>query len=449
MTGIVPILSLYKQHVRQLLRLDPANHFADLEQHRKKVMAAERAMAPRKGSIAKKVVSSFPKPACSSRGMSSDIDAATCAAMGPNQSMSLAFSIKDKILQHERMMRWRDVRGSIKAMKHEAFIATRSIYGVVLLTLLPVLGTLLLGLTISWNTIDAELQRGMVEFLKAFTIIFQLFFALVAMGIWDGNHLFAYTDTALCIVAPFADWYWFMIYNTEGRLSPSDVTTFCLLIGYMTTRAWGRTVKPRHQSWRYSVKSDGIGALDCLNIVWVSRSASLVSELMPDINNIYEALAAQWGRENAAKVCKVSIYVTDKNENNCELLQRELRKFSLYQSGAVHFERPDFARLIENHTLKMICTRKKSYSLLAFCGSPEVAQEINHQKISNDMITAITGNKQHQMEYVSESYGGCVCRREKNEEDEISGSIPMAETDSLTTRTVISYYPTKARKFLI
>jgi hypothetical protein len=31
---------------------------------------------------------------------------------------------------------------------------------------------------------------------------------------------------------------------------------------------------------------------------------------------------------------------------------------------------------------------------------------LHQHKISNDMLTAITGNKRHQMEYVSESYGG-------------------------------------------
>ena len=442
-------MSLYKQHVRQLLRLDPENHFADLEQHRKKMLAADRALAPRKGSIVKKIASALPNPCPAKYDSKNGIDAATCAAMGPNESMSLAVSLKDKIHQHERMIRWRDVRNSIKDMKHEAFIATRSIYGVVLLALLPMIGVLLLGFTISWNTIDMDVKPGMINFLKAFSVIFQMTFAFIALVIWDGNNLFAYTDAALCIVTPFANWYWFMVYNKHGRLSPSDVTTFCLLIGYMTARLWGCTVKPRHQSWRHSVKSDGIGAMDCLDVVWVSRSASLVSEIMPDINNIYEALASQWGRENAAKVCKISVYVTDKDERACHLLCKELARMPLYQNGAVSFGRPDFDRLIENHTLKMICTRKKSYSLLAFCGSTEIAQEIHHHKISNDMITAITGNKQHQMEYVSESYGGCACKRQPEEEDDIPGTVPMAKTDSLTTRTMISYYPTKSRKFLL
>ena len=42
-TGIVPALSLFKQHVRQLMRLDPANYFIELERHQEKVRRVERA----------------------------------------------------------------------------------------------------------------------------------------------------------------------------------------------------------------------------------------------------------------------------------------------------------------------------------------------------------------------------------------------------------------------
>ena len=208
-------------------------------------------------------------------------------------------------------------------------------------------------------------------------------------------------------------------------------------------------MKSHHKSWRKSVHTEGIGALDKLELVWVSRSASLVSELMPDINCIWEALAEQWGNENAAKVCKISVYVTDKDEEACELLRRELSASQLFRGGAIKFGRPDFARLIEDHTLNMICTRKKSYSLLACCGSQQVAEEIHHHKVSNDMAMAITGHKAHQMEFVSESYGGSK-KESKQGNDPRERRQKGMLTESLTTRTVISYYPSdESRKFLV
>lgn len=57
-TGIVPVLSLYKQHVHQLLRLAPAKHFLDLERYQYQIHPIELVEEPRKASLAKKVASS-------------------------------------------------------------------------------------------------------------------------------------------------------------------------------------------------------------------------------------------------------------------------------------------------------------------------------------------------------------------------------------------------------
>lgn len=440
--GIVPILSLYKQHVRQLLRLDPCKHFRDLERHRRKVITTKRALASKKGSLAKKAAS-FCAPLCQKNSTLMD------AASTDDSTMSV--SMKDKIQQHGQKMHWRDVRGSIRDMKSEAFVATRSIYGVVFLSLLTALGAMLIGLTISWNATTIKSRAGMSVFLQTVTAAFQAIFAFIAVFIWDGNTLFAYTDAALCLVAPFFDWYLSLQYanNQQGRLSPGDITTYCLLVGYITARLWSRTVAPRHRSWRRHVEMEGPGSLEKLEIVWVSRSASLVSELMPDITSVWEALADRWGKENAAKVLAVSVFITDKDEQSCSLLKRELASSELFQNGAIQFGRPDFATIIEDQSLQMICTKKKSYSLLAFCGSNDIAEEIHHHKVSNDMLTAITGNKAHQMEFVSESYGGSKRDIEHEATRQMEPREMLAESNSLTTRTIISYYPSESRKFLI
>jgi len=443
-TGIVPVLSLYKQHVRQLLRMDPYKHFNDLEYRRRKIMRTERALAPRKGSLAHKIASACTPRFCQRHNSAMDVaEPVTIVA----EEAVTPVSMKEKIQRHECMKHWRDIRGSIKDMQCEAFDATRSIYGVVLLSLLPAFGVLMIGLTISWNTVNVNAHDGMKTAVEALTVLFQIIFAVIAIFIWDGNQLFAYTDAALCVVTPFADWYWFLQYTADpGHLSPGDITTYSLLIGYMTVRLWNRAVEPRHTSWRHNVDTAGIRVMDRLEICWVARSASLVSELMPDINCIWDALVEQWGKENAAKVCKISVFVTDKDEKACELLRNELCSTELFQDGAIKFGRPDFATLIEDHTLRIICTKRKSYSVLAFCGSKNVAEEIHHHKVSNDMITAITGNKSHQMEFAFESYGGS--NRETAEEAALkNGTTTQPMAGGLTTRAVISYQD--GRKFLI
>ena len=334
----------------------------------------------------------------------------------------------------------------MRDMKKAAFVATRSIYGVVLLSSLPVLGIAILGMTISWNTCTFELRYGMIESLCALAIVFQACFAFVAFFVWDGTQFLAFIDAAVSIIAPFADWYWHIQFGKSEQLEPHDLALVCLLIGYMTARLWSMVVRPRHQSWRKNVlQRDGFGdTLDRFEMVWVTRSASLVSKIMPEIHVLWDTLVSEWGRENALKVCRISIHVTDADNEACGLLKQEFQHLDLYKCGAVHFGRPDFSRVIEDHTLDMITTRTKSYSLLAFCGSAELAKELHHDKISNDMLAAITGNKQHQMEFVSESYGGC--KKEKKlkpiSSDEDGEDIPRRQNSTVTvlsTRKSVTY----------
>jgi ferredoxin-NADP reductase len=408
--GIVPVLSLYKQHVHQLLRLDPAKHFIDLERHQRKIRQIEKTEEPRKASLAKKVAAS-----CRARRSTPD------DRPSKNKRDSVVQSIRNRIAIHETVQEMEGcdrqlVRLSMQAMRSAARRATRSIYGVVLLTIMPVLGISLIALTISWNTIDIELYGGMVEALMVLTAVFQLIFAAVACCVWDASQFAAFIDTAFCLIMPFADWYWFGHYEQNGILSASDITTYSLLMGYLTARVWSMTVKPRHRSWRTAdgvCSNSGLTTLERLEMVWVVRSASLVSEILPEINTLWDELVGQWGEENAHAVCRIKIFVTDTDQLAVTLLKQELLTHSLGQaagacrsSSGISFERPDFAEIIEHHTLDMITTRRNSYSVLSFCGSPILAGALHYLKINNDMVAAVTGNKRHQMEFVSESYGG-------------------------------------------
>lgn len=347
---------------------------------------------------------------------------------------SVKMSIRNSVTRRQSLdleQKSSELRENTKEMKQAAYIATRSIYGVVLLAGLPVIGITLLGLTISWNTMGIELYAGMIESLQALTVFFQLCFVIVALFVWDGNQFFAYIDVAICMVTPVANAFWFYQYEKNGYLVPSDLTCFCMLTGYMTARVWSMTVRPRRTSWQNSVDSDGVRTMDRLEIVWVARSASLVSEILPDINAIWETLVAAWGEENARSVCRISIYVTDPDPVAQQALKNEIHYTALSQN--VRFGRPDFGRIIEDHSLDLICNRRSSYSLLAFCGSPQLAQDLHHCKISNDMLTAITGNKKHQMEFVSESYGGVKKSFKKDAKKESSSAGGSTNKDAETT----------------
>jgi hypothetical protein len=247
----------------------------------------------------------------------------------------------------------------------------------------------------------------MMDILKYLTFAFQSVFALCAIFFWNARGLLPYVDVVFVLVAPFADWYWLKLCEDHGVLPPADVVMYSIMIWYMIARIWVRAVTPQHSAWyRATSRDHGATGVDKLNLVWLTRSASQVSEILPDIINIYDSLVEKWGSQNASRVCNISVYVTDNDEDACESLCQEFKSTDFFRNGGIRFRRANLTKVIEGHTVDLVNTRTSSRSLLAFCGSSSLAREVHYSKISNDMVTAMTGNKNHQMEFVSESYGG-------------------------------------------
>jgi ABC-type multidrug transport system fused ATPase/permease subunit len=399
------MLSLLNQHICQLVRLDPKSRQAELLDHQKRVRQVELAESHRKKSIAKKVKSCYSDRAVKLTSRQDTLSQTIHETLGAYETLKLRKASASEAEQQGKDF-VKDLGVNRKEMEKAAFSATRSIYGVVLLAALSVFGVMLITLTLSWNNNSFGIRNGMVTFLQVSTVLFQASFAAATFFLWDGGQLLALIDTVFCVVAPFADLFWFKQYETSSELTEANVARYCILIGYMTARFWSTTVKPRHRSWKKATHNDGVSSLERLELVWICRSTALASELLPIMNETWSALVECWGEENARTACRLQIYITDKDEAANEQLRRDMESTAIYQSGAIHFGRPDLEKIIENHTLNLIATRRSSCSVLAFCGSPELSLNLHQHKISNDMLTAITGNKRHQMEYVSESYGG-------------------------------------------
>ena len=242
---------------------------------------------------------------------------------------------------------------------------------------------------------------------RYYTVAFQSIFAIVSIFVWNVDGIFAYVDAVFVIISPFADWYWIEVCNNFQKLLPGDIVLYSIVICYMIGRLWFKAVAPVHSGRHGAIKNVRDGNIKQLKFVWITRSASQVSEILPDILKRWDLLVQKWGLESARKVCKVSIYVTDPNEVSCALLHKEYENTEFVRNGGIIFQRPDMTKVIEDHTIELINTRANSHSLLAFCGSTYLANEIHYSKISNDVITAMTGHSRlHTMEYVSESYGG-------------------------------------------
>ncbi len=182
---------------------------------------------------------------------------------------------------------------------------------------------------------------------------------------------------------------------------------YSIMVLYMTGRLWIKAVSPAHCGRRCEQGNARASYIDKLKFVWITRSASQASEILPDITTRWSLLVEKWGLEKAQKVCNISIFVTDPNELSCALLRHEYENTEFHRCCGITFQRPDIARVVEDHTIELASTRINSHSLLAVCGSPSLAREVHYNKISNDVITTMTGhNQSHTMDFVSESYGG-------------------------------------------
>jgi hypothetical protein len=324
---------------------------------------------------------------------------------GENQRRmsKLASSIRDlqEIMAHnERKM-------SLAYIRKQSRMARLPIFASVALLWVPVLGVTIIGLTLSWNTILIDLYPWMVDTLKIATIVFQCVFATITLFVHNRSEFLTYIDVVVSTVSVFADWYWFTT-DRWCNMDSGDLVYFPLLLGYMTLRTWHNVVRARTRSWRNKVGTKlSTNTMDRLSFVWITRSAPLVSKIVPDIIHIWNALVNAWGEHAANKVCSIAIYITDKDQAACNALKAEIDQSSLFKSGAVRFERPVIQKLIEDHTLDRINDERgvPTTTLLAFCGSPSLSSEIHQAKIKNDISAVITGNGHHQMEFVSESYG--------------------------------------------
>ena len=434
-TGIVPILSLLNMHVSKVLKLSPEVYFRELKQRQAVMKDVVSALEPRRRTLLQAIASIFD-------GTRKTYERMERKSKAEQLRDTLRTSISTKTGMIVESMSKTDTR----VLRKRAFDATRSIYGVAVLTLFPVIGLTVLGVSISWNTIPVESHEWMVKSMKVSTVFFQTIFAIVATSIWKGGHIFTLIDAVMILIAPFADLFWFHEWDIDGELRASYLTLYCIMIGYMSFRCWDMAVRPRHVSWRCGAANDS-SALERLEIVWSTRSCSLVAEILPGIEETWRTLVKTWGRENASAICRISVYVTDKDPSACAWLQKKLGDMDIYTSGCVHFHRPDFHRVIEDHTIDMVNTRQNSYSLLAFCGSRELAREIHSVKISNDIVASITGNKKHQMEFVSESSGGVKKRKDivdtefhasdlSDHEDEAGVEVHIRRGKGMTSQSV-------------
>ncbi len=144
-TGVVPILSLYKEHVHSLLRLEPNKFFADMNDSEERIRQIEHAKRSQRGSIIKQISRSIYR-----RILSLEI---------------VRKAIDKNITNHTKHPSKYRSQGERKLYKSTQ-IAIVPIYCTVILSVLPVVGVTLFSLVVSWYTTPVELPVSMGTALK-------------------------------------------------------------------------------------------------------------------------------------------------------------------------------------------------------------------------------------------------------------------------------------------
>ena len=405
-------MSVLRQHVAFLLRLSPEAHLANIKESNNIISKLVEERAQMKGSFFTKLVQ-----AVQNATREKQVDRQGDRYMKKQAKRDSVYEvIRERACQ--TFMSFEETKKSDEEMKKYARQATKVVKGKIFEGILALLSGILLGLTISWNTLPETVSFKFADnpvdlkysfmpiFLKYFMITIHSIFDLFAIFVWNSNKFFGFADLMVALLTPFADWYFFEKYNEVEVLTITEVTLHSFLTVYICLRFWKYASSSPGQGL-YSFDSDkDLSYLQNLTVFWVTRSAHLVSQVGSDIEKLRNKLIEKWGEANVDSVCPVFIYVTDKDEKGAQLVHDELADTNLYKSGAIQFGRPNFDRILQDYNITLSSSREYSNSFLAFCGSPRLANQLGGLKLSNDLLKTMLGCQIHNMEYFAENYGG-------------------------------------------
>eukprot|EP00984_Skeletonema_dohrnii_P017190 scaffold7773_cov88-Skeletonema_dohrnii-CCMP3373.AAC.1 len=408
--GIVPCTSLLKQHVRKMAMMDPAHYFAEQSEQKKHNINIICAQEDKNGSLVSHLVLAL--KGFMSSNQHRDVDEALEAKSAANlkshtRRQSIQSSLNEGVHSEHRPS-FLDRHRNKAALKIETFKATAAIVTV-------------FSLNLSWNLTTADVSSEMLHVLEILTVLLHAIFFLCSFFIWNGASLQSYFDAAISIILPFADWH----YTLQSSLSTGQVVTLSLLNGYITFRFYQKTLATvAQQALKESVEL---------------RTVKVARQLLPEINETYESLVKEWGEHYARQVLDVTIYITDKDRAEAASFRAQIRDLALFKSKKVVFIRPKLGQIVEDYVVDLnkqaymfsnpnsncncmcmplfslsisqsrpLVESHPAYSstLLAFCGGPKVSGVLAEVRSNVELLAAATGYSSHQLDFVSESYGG-------------------------------------------
>ncbi len=296
---------------------------------------------------------------------------------------------------------------SARTAKKQVIIGSFSLLG-------PILGVLVYGLTLSWGQLPFDLYRGMGTILMTGTILFQLSFLILAVVKYSQDarkrDIWVYVDFTVLIISAIHDGFLFWNGLWGARLNTPQLVYCSLLMIYMIVRFIGHVIASSENPIEEANKRKvGLVVLNKVKFVWVSRSATAVSQVYPDIAVHWDKLVAAWGLKRAKECCEIVIHCTDKNRIACQDLVDALQSTALFKENGIKFGRPSFEKLLDQNTTEIIANSEKNVAtrtMFAFCGSERLGRKAKEANQYNDIFLSMTGYTQHVVDMEIHSYGG-------------------------------------------
>jgi hypothetical protein len=174
---------------------------------------------------------------------------------------------------------------------------------------------------------------------------------------------------------------------------------------------------------------------DQFQFIWTTRSANLISGLLPEIESIFERHTSEKriSLSDLQKVLAVEIHCTDSCELSIRKLQTKLEK-SAFCKNIVNFHRMDLEEVVFSKVGEQVVERMNSAHLtggdgpvlMTFCGSREVGHMLGQLVIRANLLADSMSLERLDRIIFREEYYGNEGRSSARQEDD--GSVDTQDT---------------------
>lgn len=329
-------------------------------------------------------------------------------ARSPKTAASLRGSVFSTFQKLSSAPRSINREETLRDMKNLVSRAKMKMYLSALFVFLPLVGVAILGLVISSNSATAtKYENTLIETDQILALTFHAVFLIVGLTVHESSNFTTLLDVAIGAGSIAVDGVW-TARDQWGILNARELVFFSIATLYMICRLLKTAMSEQSDSYREASSSEaGVVSTQTFHFVWVTRSARLASLQAPNIDSVWKKLCEAFGDKRLARSnARISIYVTDKDDDACNELNDTLRSTQI--GGFVHYCRPDFQEILESHALELLKDKKRKHAntLVAYCGASPLSKIVAKAKSELEMVLFLAGTSTHKFSFQSDAAHG-------------------------------------------